>query len=138
MLEGLPVMQIVVGGGWPESDNQGYLSSSQPAIRAGRVFASTLMRWIVLPRVKNPQTLLTTIVIGLALAEATWFWGMFMISSDFPTPNAPPSSCPSSACASLSRPTPPAFPATPIIFSLFVGGVTRRRRLFHQIKPIQF
>lgn len=84
MLAGLPVMQIFVGGGWPEGDDQGDLSSGQLAIMAGGVFASTLVRWIVLPRIKNPQTLLTTMVIGLALAEATWFLGMFMISGDFP------------------------------------------------------
>jgi len=84
MLGGLPVMQYAIAGGWPEGGDQGDVPASLLLITVAGIFASTLVRWVVLPRVKTPQTLLTTMVIGLALAEATWLLGNFLMSSDFP------------------------------------------------------
>jgi hypothetical protein len=42
---------------------------------------SILVRWQLLPRIGNPQKALSCLVIGIALAEATTFFGIFLIPS---------------------------------------------------------
>lgn len=84
MLGGLPLIQIFAAGGWPEGDDQGEVPQSLVLITLAGVIASTIIRWMILPRIKNPQSLLTTMTIGLALAEVTGLLGMFVIDGDFP------------------------------------------------------
>src|SRR5579862_7585954 len=42
---------------------------------------SVIIRWFVLPRVQNAQTALLLFVIGIAMAEATCFLGIFIFTA---------------------------------------------------------
>src|SRR5580698_8567075 len=39
---------------------------------------STIIRWLILPRAQNAQTALPMFVIGIAMAEATCFLGIYL------------------------------------------------------------
>ena len=43
-------------------------------------FASGIVRWMVLPVIKNAQTALPAFIIGIAFAEATCFLGIFVFA----------------------------------------------------------
>lgn len=45
------------------------------------VLVATLIRWLLLPRAKDPQQGLVTMILGIALAEATSFLGIFLTPS---------------------------------------------------------
>ncbi len=42
------------------------------------IFISAILRWIVLPKVRDPQKLLTTMILGISTAEAVTFFGLFL------------------------------------------------------------
>jgi hypothetical protein len=44
----------------------------------GPVVVSTIVRWRILPRVRNAQGALPLFIMGMALAEATCFLGLFI------------------------------------------------------------
>ena len=42
---------------------------------------SAVVRWVVLPRVRHPQQGLVCMILGIAFAEATCFFGIFLVPS---------------------------------------------------------
>ena len=44
-------------------------------------FISTNIRWVVLPRAQSAQTALPLFILGMALAEATCFLGLFLFQA---------------------------------------------------------
>lgn len=44
------------------------------------VAVSAIIRWVVLPKLTHPQTGLVALIVGIALAEASCFLGLFVFS----------------------------------------------------------
>jgi hypothetical protein len=84
ILTGLFYILFFVGGGWPSGNNTASVSSLLLFMILSGAVISTIIRWAVLPRINSIQSVFTTMIIGLALAEGTGILGIFLIGSDFP------------------------------------------------------
>lgn len=83
-LSGVFMTQIIINGGFPSGQNQGSPEFYWFILAAIPIVASTLLRWIVMPKIKNRQALLVCLIIGVALAEATHFIQLLVIGDTFP------------------------------------------------------
>ena len=79
------VVHFVIGGGFPEGENVAepmavwlWAACVVPIIIAAAV------RWLVIPKVKDPQQMLVAMIIGLALSEMPILFSLFLIGSDYP------------------------------------------------------
>ncbi|MEM1221260.1 MAG: hypothetical protein AAGH40_00745 [Verrucomicrobiota bacterium] len=45
---------------------------------------ATILRWIVLPKIKEPQHQLTFMIIGLSMGESAVFFQLFLIGPEYP------------------------------------------------------
>lgn len=48
------------------------------------VAGAAIVRWAILPVMRNRQALLICLIIGLALSEAAEFFGIFLVGHDMP------------------------------------------------------
>lgn len=85
ILQGAFVFQWVLGQGVPEGDN-----AVEPMalwlwlICFGPILLATLVRWLVIPKLKDAQPQLVTMIVGLSLAETPIFISLFLVGTDYP------------------------------------------------------
>lgn len=62
-------------------------ASQNPALllAVGQIVAASLLRWILMPKMKKMQQQLVLMVIGLALSEAVELYGIFLFDPDMPS-----------------------------------------------------
>jgi hypothetical protein len=48
------------------------------------VILATLLRWWVIPKLKDQKQMLSALIVGLALTEAPILFELFLIGSDYP------------------------------------------------------
>ncbi len=85
ILQGLVLIQFLVGGGIPKGEDLGNPPSLFVAIAGGLALAALVVRFVVIPKIKSVAKMLPAMIIGLALAEAVGLVGMFLIGREFPT-----------------------------------------------------
>jgi hypothetical protein len=56
----------------PSADSPIWLAGVAPMV------VSTIIRWLILPRMRSPQAALQLFLFGIGLAEATCFFGLFI------------------------------------------------------------
>lgn len=85
ILQGLVLIQFFVGGGIPKGADQGDPPTLSLAIAGALAFASLAIRYMVIPKIRTVSKLLPAMIIGLALAEAVGFVGIFLVGKEFPS-----------------------------------------------------
>jgi len=79
------VVHFVIGGGFPSGDN---VADPMPAWLWFLCFVPMVLaaavRWLVIPKLKEQQKLLVTMIVGLALSEQPIFVSLFLIGADYP------------------------------------------------------
>jgi hypothetical protein len=85
MLQFAFVVHFIVGGGFPSGENAVepmaawlWIACFVPLV------AATLLRWLVMPKIKEQARLLVAMVIGLALSEQPILISLFLIGADYP------------------------------------------------------
>ena len=48
------------------------------------IVLATMVRWLVIPKLKDQKQMLIALIVGLALTEAPIFFEIFLIGSDYP------------------------------------------------------
>ena len=85
ILQGAFVVQWFLGDGIPEGENA---AEPMAAWLWGLCFApivlAALIRWLLIPKIREPQLQLVAMIVGLSLAEAPIFFSLFMIGGDYP------------------------------------------------------
>ncbi|MEW6305502.1 MAG: hypothetical protein AB1705_18655 [Verrucomicrobiota bacterium] len=76
LLSGLPMFFIFLGTSAPGNDRSS-LSLFVPLV-ATALSISVVLRWVVIPRLENPQIALQMFIMGMATAEAICFFGIFL------------------------------------------------------------
>lgn len=85
ILQGVFVIQFLVGGGLPEGENAVEpMAPSLWALCFGPILLATAIRWLLIPKVKTRQTQLTAMIVGLSLAEAPILLSLFLVGPDYP------------------------------------------------------
>ena len=78
-------MQWFLGGGFPEGHNiEAPMSAALWAMCFAPLIVATIIRWLVIPKIKAPLQQLVAMIIGLALSEGPIFLSLFLIGSDYP------------------------------------------------------
>ena len=86
LFTGIIVYQLVLGRGIPAGENAPASGMNFAVVLAiGQIAAASLVRWLFIPRAKNPGQLLVFMIVGLALSEAVEFYGLFLVSADQPS-----------------------------------------------------
>lgn len=85
MLQGAFLMHFVLAGGFPEGANAEepmavwlWVASFLPLVLA------TVLRWLVIPRLREQARMLVALLVGLSLAELPIFVSLFLIGGDYP------------------------------------------------------
>ena len=83
-------VQFRLGGGIPQGRNpEGeYGPSAFIAIAGFMAIASTIIRWLVIPRKADYKQLLILMIIGIALANTISYFGIFLIRPIYPQTKA--------------------------------------------------
>lgn len=84
IFSGIFIIQVFAAGGFPSGENEGQPPMVILLLSIGAVVISTAIRWLVIPKIKQVQPLLTAMIIGLALAEGCAILGMFVLGPEFP------------------------------------------------------
>lgn len=85
VLQGAFLIQWFMGKGIPKGEN-----ASEPMAAwlwltcFGPVVLATLIRWLVIPKLKDTQHQLVAMILGLSLAEAPIFFSLFLVGPDYP------------------------------------------------------
>ncbi|MEO0508958.1 MAG: hypothetical protein AAF065_03740 [Verrucomicrobiota bacterium] len=85
ILQSAFVVQVFVGGGLPKGEN-----ASEPMavwlwiVCFAPIVIATVIRWLVIPKLKKPQQMLAAMIIGLSCAESSVFYQLFLIGEDYP------------------------------------------------------
>ena len=85
VLQGAFLIQWFMGKGIPKGEN-----ASEPMAAwlwltcFGPVVLATLVRWLVIPKLKDTQHQLVAMILGLSLAEAPIFFSLFLVGPDYP------------------------------------------------------
>jgi len=85
ILQGAFVIQWFLGKGIPEGEN-----AAEPmagwlwVLCFGPIVLATLIRWLLIPKLKAPQPQLVAMIVGLSLAEAPIFFSLFLVGPDYP------------------------------------------------------
>lgn len=85
VLSGLFFIQFSIGGGFKTGEAEGDIPYLFVAIALFTAVLSTLLRWLVLPRVKTMAILLPVMIAGLSLAEGCGLLSIFLIGKSAPT-----------------------------------------------------
>lgn len=84
VFNGLFMIQFFVGGGIPKGENDGEAPAAMIAVAGALVIVSVVIRFLVIPKLQTVEKLMPAMIIGLALAEAVGFIGIFLIGKEFP------------------------------------------------------
>jgi hypothetical protein len=85
ILQGAFLIQWFLGEGIPEGENVPEpMALSLWALCFGPIVLASLIRWLVIPKLEDAQQQLTTMIIGLAFAEAPIFFSLFLVGPDYP------------------------------------------------------
>ena len=78
------MMQFLAAGGIPKGSNDGDAPPGIIGIAALLAVVSEAIRFLLIPKIKDPGKLLPVMIIGLAMAEAIGIIGMFVVGREFP------------------------------------------------------
>lgn len=85
MLQSAFIIHFVLGGGFPSGENVAEpMASWLWVLCFAPIVAATVIRWIVIPKIREPKKLLVTMIIGLALSENPILFSLILIGSDYP------------------------------------------------------
>ncbi len=76
---------FIVGDGFPSGEN-----AAEPmagwlwVLCVVPIVLATMVRWLVIPKLKDQKQMLIALIVGLALTEAPIFFEIFLIGSDYP------------------------------------------------------
>ena len=84
ILSGVPIFIFYIESGWPTGIDQGEASLPLLAFTLSGAAVSTILRWAIIPRVTTAESLMRFFVVGVALAEGTALFGIFLIEDEFP------------------------------------------------------
>jgi hypothetical protein len=82
-LQGLVVIQFFVGGGIPKGSDQGPAPTLWVAVAGILALVALSIRFMWIPRLAALPKKLPAMIVGLALAEAIGFVGMFLVGKEF-------------------------------------------------------
>jgi|GEM_PF-462090 len=76
---------FVLGNGFPSGENVAEpMASWLWGLCIAPLVVATVVRWLVIPKLKQQSQMLIALVVGLALTEAPIFFELFLIGSDYP------------------------------------------------------
>lgn len=79
------VYQLKLGGGFLHGHNVGSQGLRFPIpLVLAQIFAAAAIRWLVMPRIRGYPALLKALIIGMVLAEAAEFYGIFLLPPSVP------------------------------------------------------
>lgn len=84
LLNGLFIFIFIFGGGIPEGENQGKPPSLVIAMAALLALFAIAIRFIAIPKTKEPEKLLPLMLVGMAFAEGIGIIGIFVVAGEFP------------------------------------------------------
>ncbi len=76
---------FILGDGFPSGEN-----AAEPmagwlwVLCVVPIVLATMVRWLVIPKLKDQKQMLIALIVGLALTEAPIFFEIFLIGSDYP------------------------------------------------------
>jgi hypothetical protein len=74
LLTNVPIMYLFLGSGVSASQVEGPIAY----LRVLPFALSCIVRWLILPQIRSSKTAFPVFVIGLALAESSCFFGIFL------------------------------------------------------------
>lgn len=85
ILQGAFVFQWVLGKGIPEGKNAAEpIATWLWVVCFAPVLLASCIRWLVIPKIQQPQQQLIAMIVGLSLSEIPVFFSLFLIGSDYP------------------------------------------------------
>lgn len=84
ILNGLVMIQFMVGGGIPKGEDHGNPPMMFLAIAGGLAFTALAIRFLVIPKIDAIVRKLPAMIVGLALSEGIGFVGLFGVGKEFP------------------------------------------------------
>lgn len=84
IFNGLFILLFFAAGGVPEGKNAGEAPPALIGISALLVVLAVAIRFLMIPKIKDPVKLLPAMIIGLSLAEGVGIIGMFAVGKEFP------------------------------------------------------
>ncbi|BCU76192.1 hypothetical protein [Luteolibacter sp. LG18] len=84
ILSGLVMIQMIAGGGISMGPDKAVAPLVPVVIATGGAFASMVVRFLVLPRVKLLEQKLPLMIVGLALAESGGMMSAFLVPTACP------------------------------------------------------
>ncbi len=85
ILQGAFIIHFVIGGGFPSGDNvEEPMAAFLWVLCFVPIAIATIIRWIMIPKLEEPQKKLVAMIAGLALSESPIFFSLFLIGSDYP------------------------------------------------------
>ena len=70
LLQSAFIIHFVIGGGFPSGENAAEpMASWLWFLCFAPIVVATVIRWIVIPKIGEPQKLLVAMIVGLALSE---------------------------------------------------------------------
>jgi hypothetical protein len=85
ILQGLVMIQFVVGAGIPQGADQGTPPPWYVGVAGGLAVAALAIRFFLIPKLDSVSKKLPAMIVGLALSEAVGFAGIFLIGKEFPS-----------------------------------------------------
>jgi hypothetical protein len=84
IFNGLFILLFLAAGGIPKGSNEGDVPMGIIGLAALLTVVSVAIRFLLIPKIKDPGKLLPVMILGLALAEAIGIIGMFAVGREFP------------------------------------------------------
>ena len=85
LLFGVVILPFLRSGGLPSGPDKGTPPTFTYVFTFAGFFVSVIIRWFVLPKIKTDEQIMTTMVVGMALAEGTGIFGIFATGRDYPS-----------------------------------------------------
>jgi hypothetical protein len=83
ILTGLLIMQFFAGGGIPSGSDQGDGPVLFQTLSLVSATASIIVRFVIIPKLRDLQKKLPMMIVGLALAESIGILGMFAVPHQY-------------------------------------------------------
>ena len=85
LLQSAFIIHFVIGGGFPSGENAAEpMASWLWFLCFAPIVVATVIRWIVIPKIGEPQKLLVAMIVGLFLSENPIMFSLLLIGSDYP------------------------------------------------------
>ena len=76
---------FVLGDGFPSGENAAEpMATWLWVLCVVPIVLATVVRWLVIPKLKDQKQMLIALIVGLVLTEAPIFFELFLIGSDYP------------------------------------------------------